>query len=194
MLSEDELRAMSEPELDELRRRLAGAAATVSLVKGRAQRERFIAMTAVAAIVLLGWVLYLAATLPRTYTTGHWRLTWVGFDCALAATLAVTAVLALWRRQLVIITSLVAGSLLVCDAWFDVTTAAGADRWLSWLSVPIEISLAGALITTAGVFVHHLTATASTAPVSGASYLAELPGVRTGGVHATINALLGRPD
>lgn len=194
MLSDDDLRAMTGPELDDLRRRVAQAAGEVSLVRGRAQRERFVALTAVAAIFLVVWVLYLAATLPRTYTTGHWRLTWVGFDCALAGTLAATAALALWRRQLVIVTSLIAGSLLVCDAWFDVTTAAGADRWLSWLSVPIEIGLAAALIGTASVFLHHLRAAVPSPPASRFSRLAPLPGVRTGGVHATLDALRRRPD
>lgn len=194
MLSDDELRAMTERERDELLQRLAHAAGDVSLVKGRAQRERFVALTAVAAIVLLGWVLYLAVTLPRTYTTGHWRLTWVGFDCALAGTLAATAALALWRRQLVILTSVIAGSLLICDAWFDVTTAAGTDRWLSWLSVPVEIGLSTALLGTAAVFLHHLSTAAPASHQPGSSRLASLPGVRDGGWKATVDALLNRRD
>lgn len=194
MLSDDELRAMTEGERHELLQRIAHAAGEVSLVEGRAQRERFVALTAIAAAFLVGWVLYLAATLPRTYTTGHWRLTWVGFDCALASTLAATAALALWRRQLVILTSMIAGSLLVCDAWFDVTTAAGSDRWLSWLSVPIEIGLALALIGTAGVFLHHLSTAAPAASVTRTSRLVALPGVRAGGWKATVDALLGRPS
>ena len=50
--------------------------------------------------------------------------------------------IAVLRLQLVILTSVVAGSLLICDSWFDATTAAGSDRWLSWASVPIETGLA----------------------------------------------------
>jgi hypothetical protein len=189
MLSDDDLRGMGKEDRDELLRRLVEVAGDVSLVKGRAQRERFVAITAVSAIFLLGWVLYLGATLPRTYTTRDWRLTWVGFDCGLAATLAATAVLALWRKRLVILTSVIAGSLLVCDAWFDATTAAGSDRWLSWLSVPVETGL---LFGTAGIFLHHLSVAGPAAAESGRSLLRSLPGVRSGGWKPTLDAFRGQ--
>ncbi len=192
MLSDDDLRAMGKEDRDELLRRLVRVAGDVSLVKGRAQRERFVAITAVAAILLVGWILYLAATLPRTYTTGHWRLTWVGFDCALAATLAATALLAMWRRQLVILTAMIAGSLLMCDAWFDATTAAGADRWLSFLSIPVEAGLSIVLFGTAGVFLHHLSSSGPTGSPSRQSTWRPLPGVRAGGWRPTLDALRGQ--
>jgi hypothetical protein len=189
VLSEDDLQSMAEQDRDELLRRLTELTGGVSLVKGRARRERFAAVTAVAAIFLIGWVLYLAATLPRTYTTGHWRLTWVGFDCALAGMLAATAVLALWRRQLVILTSMMAGSLLLCDAWFDATTAAGSDRLLSWLSVPIETGLCLVLLGTAAVFLQHLSSIGPAAAPPGRSILRSLPGLTAGGWKATYAAL-----
>ena len=34
------------------------------------------------AAVLLPWCLILAATLPSTYQANHWKLTWIGLDCA----------------------------------------------------------------------------------------------------------------
>lgn len=190
MLTDDELRAMGDEDRNELLRRLVDVGGDVSLVKGRAQRERFVAMTAVSATFLSGWILYLAVTLPRTYTTGHWRLTWVGFDCALAAILAATALLALFRRRLVILTSLIAGSLLVCDAWFDTTTAAGADRWLSFLSVPVEVGLSMVLLTTAWVLVHQLSNAGPTTSAPRSSRFRPLPGVRAGGWRSTVTALL----
>ena len=191
MLSDDELAAMGDADRGELLRRLVELGGDVSLGRGRAQRERFVALTAVAATFLVGWTLYLAATLPRTYTTSHWRLTWVGFDCALAVTLAATAILALWRRQLVILSATVAGSLLVCDAWFDATTAAGADRWLSFLSIPVEAGLASVLLATAGVLAHHLSKPSGTSSRWRPSPLQALPGVSVGGWKSTAQALRG---
>ncbi|UQX89296.1 hypothetical protein M6D93_04650 [Jatrophihabitans telluris] len=193
MFSDDDLHAMDAAERAELLRRLVASTGQASLVEGRTQRERYVAITAVAAAFLVGWVVYLAATLPRTYTTGHWRLTWVGFDCALAFVLAATALLALWRRQLVIVTSVMAGTLLICDAWFDTTTAAGRDRWLSWVSVPLETILAIVLLGTGGVFLHHLGSTASAAPSSTGSRLRPLLGMEVGGLRSTIRSLRGRP-
>jgi hypothetical protein len=191
MLSDDELRSMGDQDREDLVRRLTQVAGDISLVKGRAQRERFVAITAGAAIFLVGWILYLAASLPRTYTTGHWRMTWVGFDGALAAVLAATAVLALWRRQLVIVAAMIAGSLLLCDAWFDATTAAGSDRWLSFLSIPIEVGLAIVLLGTAAGLVTHLVTTSVTDGGSAHPRLRALPGLRAGGWASTVAALRG---
>jgi hypothetical protein len=190
MLSDHDLQAMAEEDRHELLRRLVELTGDVSLTKGRVQRERYVAITAFSAIFLIGWVVYLAAILPHTYTTGHWRLTWVGFDCALAATLAATAALALWRKQLVILTSMIAGSLLLCDAWFDVTTAAGSDRWLSWLSVPIETGLSAMLLGTAAVLLRHLSSVRPDASQS--RWLGTLAGVTGGGWKPTLGALRGR--
>ena len=54
-------------------------------------------MLTVASAVLIPWIVLLALTLPRHYVAGHWRLTWVGFDIILLASLAATAWFA-WRR------------------------------------------------------------------------------------------------
>jgi hypothetical protein len=192
MLSDDDLRSMGKQDREDLLRRLVQIGDDVSLVKGRAQRERFVAITAGAAMFLLGWILYLAATLPRTYIAGHWRLTWVGFDIALAATLAATALLALWRRQLVILAAMIAGSLLFCDAWFDATTAAGSDRWLSFLSIPIEVGLGLVLLGTAAALLSHLAAAGGKDGRPQHSTFRALPGVRAGGWMSTLDALRGR--
>lgn len=196
MFSDDDLRAMDGRERADLFRRLQEITGqhSPSLAEGRAERERYVAITAVSAAFLVVWVGYLAATLPRSYTTGHWRLTWVGFDCGLAAVLAATALLALWRRQLVIITSVMAGSLLLCDAWFDTTTAAGSDRWLSLMSVPVETILAGVLLGTAGVFLHHLSSAVPAVARGSGSRFHPLVGVRPGGLKSTARSLRGQPS
>lgn len=57
----------------------------------------------------------------------NWPLTWVGFDIILTIMFAGTAILSLLRRYVVLIAAFTAGVLLLCDAWFDITTATGAD-------------------------------------------------------------------
>jgi hypothetical protein len=78
---------------------------------------------AFAAVALLPWAILLYLTLPRHYGAEHWRLAWGGFDLMLGAALAGTAVTGLRRSPYSEIWSAVAGTLLVCDAWFDVLTA-----------------------------------------------------------------------
>jgi hypothetical protein len=59
-----------------------------------------------------------------------------------------TVVLALSRRQLLVLSAFTTGVLLTCDAWFDVMTAAPSDRWPSILTaVLVEVPLAVLLIT-----------------------------------------------
>src|SRR4051794_26670674 len=55
----------------------------------------------------------------------QWRLAWTGFDGALVLTFAATAWTG-WRNRQLVITALgVLGTLLLCDAWFDVTLSWG---------------------------------------------------------------------
>jgi hypothetical protein len=72
----------------------------------------------------------------------------VGFDILLLVFMAATAVLGLLRRQLLVLAAFTTGVLLVCDAWFDVMTAAPTDMWLSVLTAALgELPLAVILIT-----------------------------------------------
>jgi hypothetical protein len=65
----------------------------------------------------------LAFTLPRHFDAHRWRAVWVQFDILLLAAFLATA-WALWReRQIVIIFLTIVGTMLCCDAWFDVGTA-----------------------------------------------------------------------
>ena len=67
------------------------------------------------------------ATLPRRYGADHWRVAWGGFDVALALALAATAISVVRRSPFGEIAATVTGTLLVCDAWFDVLTSHGAS-------------------------------------------------------------------
>ena len=78
------------------------------------------------AVVLIPWTALLFATLPRHYVANHWDLAWGGFDIGLA--LAGTAVLVARRSPFAEITATITGTLLVCDAWFDVLTARGTSN------------------------------------------------------------------
>jgi hypothetical protein len=90
------------------------------------------AVAAGVAAVLLPWCLILAATLPGTYKADHWRLTWIGLDCATAVAAGLTAYLLHTRDKRAALTAAVAGTLLTADAWFDISTAApGFDHALS---------------------------------------------------------------
>ncbi|MGB9376029.1 MAG: hypothetical protein WCB04_00755 [Mycobacteriales bacterium] len=122
---------------------------------GDEARELFITVTAFASLLLIPWIIALAALLPATHSVSHWRATWVGFDIVLALALATTAWLAFVRRQTVVLAAFITGTLLACDAWFDVlSSAAGWDRLFSWGSAVLEIALAGVMFNTVRLYVH----------------------------------------
>ena len=84
------------------------------------------------AAVLLPWCLILAVTLPSTYQADHWKVAWIGLDCGTAIAAGLTAYLLHARNRHAALTAMAAGTLLIADAWFDVSTAAaGIDRSLS---------------------------------------------------------------
>jgi len=110
------------------------------------RRERRLALLVSAAccVFLAGWIVLLAATLPHHFDAHHWRAVWVNFDVFLLAAFAATA-WAIWRqRQVLILLLMLTGTMLCCDAWFDVgTSLATSGLWISVLSaVFAELPLA----------------------------------------------------
>lgn len=100
-----------------------------------------------AAIALLPWTVYLALTLPESYTAQHWQATWVGFDVLLLAFMIATAVLGFAQHHLLTLFAFTTGVLLLCDAWFDVLTAKRGDFAVSVLTAVLgELPLAAVLI------------------------------------------------
>jgi hypothetical protein len=75
------------------------------------------------AAVLLVWAAVLIFTLPRNYTANHWRVAWGGFDIGLGATMIATAVAVIRRSPFAEVAAAITGTLLICDAWFDVLTS-----------------------------------------------------------------------
>jgi hypothetical protein len=104
------------------------------LVDPKLRRERRLALIVSAAccVGLAGWIVLLAATLPRHFNAHHWRAVWVNFDVLLLVAFGATA-WAIWRqRQVLILLLVLLGAMLCCDAWFDVGTSLGTSGiWMS---------------------------------------------------------------
>ena len=96
------------------------------------------------AIVLLPWTAVLFFTLPHRYVANHWGLAWGGFDIGLGLALAATAVTVARRSPFAEVTAAVTGTLLVCDAWFDVLTSRGTTDVVqaAVLAVFVELPIA----------------------------------------------------
>lgn len=115
----------------------AAASASPYLADPKLRRQRRLALlvSAGCCVFLAGWIVVLAATLPRRFDAHHWRALWVNFDVFLLAAFIATA-WAIWRERQVLILLLVGlGTMLCCDAWFDVgTSLASSDLWISLIS------------------------------------------------------------
>jgi hypothetical protein len=146
VVNEAELRKMTSAQRRELARTLAAIdypkpLFAVNVARGR-RLGLLISVSACAG--LAGWIIILALSLHRGFHTQHWKGAWVGFDLLELLGFAATA-WAFWRgRQIVIACLLVTGTLLCCDAWFDVILDLGTrDEWGSAGSaLLIELPLA----------------------------------------------------
>ena len=87
-------------------------------------------------IGLAGWIAILILTLPGRYTSDDWRTVWVGLDLAELAGFAATGWAAWHQRQVVIFCMIITGTLLVCDAWFDVALDYGSRGFTTSWSPP----------------------------------------------------------
>ncbi|WP_433617687.1 hypothetical protein ACQP2P_18785 [Dactylosporangium sp. CA-139114] len=156
MIADADLQSMTAAERADLARRLAQLQprlARRSIAATERARRWFVIVIGVASVLMIPWVIALGLRLPPRYLAGNWDLTWVGFDGALMVTLGFTAWAALRRRQVVVLAALVSGTLLACDAWFDIMTASGPDRWVSLATaLLVELPLAGWLFFVS----HHL--------------------------------------
>ncbi|GGN49510.1 hypothetical protein GCM10011579_003260 [Streptomyces albiflavescens] len=114
----------------------------------RRRHRRVLQQLGFCVLVLVPWTVYLAVSLPDRYEARHWPMVWVGFDVMLLASLAGAGVAVWLRRQALVPLSFVAATLLVCDAWFDISLSWGTDDvWGSVASaVLVELPLAVLLI------------------------------------------------
>jgi hypothetical protein len=149
------------------------------------RRERRLALLVSAAccFFLAGWIVLLAATLPHHFDAHHWRAVWVNFDVFLLAAFAATA-WAIWRqRQVLILLLMLTGTMLCCDAWFDVgTSLATSGLWISLLSA-VFAELPLAFLAFAGAR-RLLRATVAASILAGARVGATAAGATAAGVTA----------
>lgn len=130
------------PTSEEVRRWTASERAEVARMLDRlvarpvpgeiSHRRRLLVLlvTIGGAVALLPWISYLSVVLPARASGGAWRTAWVGFDVILASAFGCAGWLAWHRRQLATIALPVAATLVLMDAWFDVSLSWGtADQW-----------------------------------------------------------------
>jgi len=117
---------------------------------GRWHRPLVLTASLAAVTAFAGWIAVLALTLPTRYVANHWNVAWVGFDVTLLVSLVATGWALARRRPWNGTAQMVSAVLLVCDAWFDVTTASGGATVLSVaLAGTLELPAAAALAWTA---------------------------------------------
>jgi hypothetical protein len=87
-------------------------------------------LLALVALALVPWTLWLTFSLPSRHLSQHYDVAWIGFDIALAAAFAATAWAALRRPRWLVALAAATGTMLLCDAWFDVVTASGGGELL----------------------------------------------------------------
>ena len=146
MIKESDLRKMSAAERRQLARTLALIDCADPMIGMYISRRRRVGvlLSVVACVALAAWIVVLVLTLHRSFHTHYWRGAWVGFDVFEILGFAAVG-WAFWRgRQIVIAFLLITGTLLCCDAWFDVILDSGTrDIWGSVASaVFIELPLA----------------------------------------------------
>ena len=83
---------------------------------------------ALAAAGLVPWTIWLTFTLPSRHVTQHYDLAWTGFDVLLIAAIASTTWAALRGSRWLAPWATATGTMLVCDAWFDVVTSSGGGE------------------------------------------------------------------
>lgn len=146
VIDEAELRRMTSDERRQLAHALAAMDLPHPMMDPRLQRRRrfglLIVMT--CCVALAAWIAILILTLPGRYTSTDWRTVWVGLDIAELAGFAATGWAAWHQRQILIVLMVVTGTLLVCDAWFDVALSYGSPDFVASIisAVVVELPLA----------------------------------------------------
>jgi hypothetical protein len=120
---------MTQAERGELARMLAAIDLPHPMADRRLRlRRRFglLFMTA-CCVALACWIGILILTLPDRFTSSDWRAVWVGLDIAELIGLAAIGWAAWRQRQVVIFFMIMTGTLLLCDAWFDLALNYGTS-------------------------------------------------------------------
>ena len=92
-------------------------------------------LLALVALALVPWTLWLTISLPSQHVTEHYDVAWIGFDVALAAAFAATAWSAVRQPHWLVALAAVTGTMLLCDAWFDIVTSSGGGERVEAVAV-----------------------------------------------------------
>lgn len=120
---------MTQAERHELVRMLAAIDLPHPMADQRLRlRRRFglLFMTA-CCVALACWIGILILTLPDRFTSSDWRAVWVGLDIAELIGFAAIGWAAWRQRQVLIFFMIITGTLLLCDAWFDIALNYGSS-------------------------------------------------------------------
>jgi hypothetical protein len=147
VLSDAQIGALSAEQRRELITRLERPVAEVrSHGWMAALRQAHLGLMTGGAVFMIPWIVYLGFTLPQNYTVRDWPVTWLGFDSLLVVFMIATAVLTWLHRQVLVFPAFTTGVLLICDAWFDLTTANPDELLTSLLTAGLGTLLAAVLI------------------------------------------------
>lgn len=106
----------------------------------------------IGSVGLIIWTIYLGWRLPKVYVSQHWKVAWVGLDTLEVVALLLTTWAAYQRRVVLIAFATASATMLILDAWFDVTTARSGDFRQSLVTaIVVEIPAAVVLYAVAGV-------------------------------------------
>jgi hypothetical protein len=111
-------------------------------VRRRARRLAWVYL--IVAVGLIVWTVFLALSLPKENLEHHYRLTWTGFDLILVLAIYLTAHRAFRLDARVIYPATVVATLLVADAWFDITTSTSAADATQALILALAVELPAA--------------------------------------------------
>jgi hypothetical protein len=135
----------------------------VKTIDSRVARFWLVLVLGGVAVALLPWTAYLSATLPGKHVARHWDLAWGGLDVMEAIALVATLFALVRRSGYLEMFAAIAGTLLVVDAWFDLTTSSSGREfdwalvflvgelplaalcfWIAWEAVPFSAARARA--------------------------------------------------
>ena len=86
-------------------------------------------------------------TLPRRQFDLHYRAAWVGFDLLLVLAIIRTAYMAFRVDQRVQFAATATATLLVVDAWFDMTTSGHRDQFFEALLLAVFVEIPAAVFS-----------------------------------------------
>jgi len=111
-------------------------------VRRRARRLAWVYL--IVAVGLIVWTVFLALSLPKENLEHHYRLTWTGYDLIEVLAIYLTAYWAFRLDARVVFPATVVATLLVADAWFDVTTSATTTDAIQALILALLVELPAA--------------------------------------------------